>query len=52
MVRNPAEIGKAADAGIFFRPPASIIKEFPQFPVTQTYAELQAAFRKAANLPA
>lgn len=42
----------AADAGIFFRPPASITKEFPQFPVTQTYAELQAAFRKAADLPA
>lgn len=42
----------AADAGIFFRPPATITKEFPQFPVTQTYAELQAAFRKAADLPA
>jgi len=43
---------KAADAGIFFRPPANIAKEFPQFPVTQTYAELRAAFCKAANLPA
>ncbi len=42
----------AADAGIFFRPPANIAKEFPQFPVTQTYAELQAAFSRAAHLPA
>ncbi len=42
----------AADAGIFFRPPAMISKEFPQFPVTQTYAELQAAFRAAAGLSA
>ena len=49
---NDTSMLMAADAGIFFRPPASIIKEFPQFPVTQTYAELQAAFRKAANLPA
>jgi len=40
----------AADAGIFFRPPASITKEFPQFPVTQTYAELQAALFTAAGL--
>jgi phosphoserine/homoserine phosphotransferase len=30
-----------ADAGIFFRPPETICREFPQFPVTQTYAELQ-----------
>ena len=29
-----------ASQGIFFRPPAQIAKELPQFPVTQTYAEL------------
>jgi phosphoserine/homoserine phosphotransferase len=34
----------AADAGILFRPPANVIADFPQFPVTQTYAELEAAF--------
>ena len=34
----------AADAGILFRPPANVIADFPQFPVTTTYAELQAAF--------
>ncbi len=48
---NDTSMLMAADAGIFFRPPASITKEFPQFPVTQTYAELQAAFRTAAGLP-
>jgi phosphoserine/homoserine phosphotransferase len=33
----------AADAGILFRPPANVIADFPQFPVTKTYAELRAA---------
>ena len=49
---NDTSMLTAADAGIFFRPPANITKEFPQFPVAQTYAELQAAFGKAAGLPA
>ena len=49
---NDTSMLKAADAGIFFRPPENIAKEFPQFPVTQTYAELRTAFCKAANLPA
>ncbi len=48
---NDTSMMMAADAGIFFRPPAAIAREFPQFPVSQTYAELQAAFRKAADLP-
>jgi phosphoserine/homoserine phosphotransferase len=34
----------AADAGIFFRPPEKIAAEFPQFPVTRSYAELRSAF--------
>jgi phosphoserine/homoserine phosphotransferase len=38
-----------ADAGFFFRPPAHLPKEFPQFPVTQTYRELQERFAKAGN---
>jgi len=37
----------AAHAGIFFRPPASITGEFPQFPVTREYGELLAAIRAA-----
>ncbi len=36
-----------ADAGILFRPPKNVIAEFPQFPVTQTYAQLRAAFLEA-----
>lgn len=39
-----------ADAGFFFRPPDHLPKEFPQFPVTQTYAELQERFAKAGEL--
>jgi phosphoserine / homoserine phosphotransferase len=38
-----------ADAGILFRPPDNVIREFPQFPVTTTYAELAAAFAKAST---
>ncbi len=30
-----------ADIGIFFRPPDKIVKEFPQIPVTRTYAEIK-----------
>jgi len=43
----------AANAGIFFRPPASIAAQFPQYPVTQDYAALAAAIEQAAaRLPA
>lgn len=38
-----------AHAGFFFRPPDHLPKEFPQFPVTQTYEELQARFALAGN---
>lgn len=37
-----------ADAGILFRPPQNVIDEFPQFPITTTYKELEAAFTKAS----
>ena len=33
-----------ADAGILFRPPDNVAREFPQFPVTRTYDELRRAF--------
>jgi phosphoserine/homoserine phosphotransferase len=36
-----------ADRGILFRPPANVIRDFPQFPVTTTYDELRAAFENA-----
>jgi phosphoserine/homoserine phosphotransferase len=41
---NDTTMLAAADAGILFRPPANVVADFPQFPVTTTYAELQAAF--------
>jgi phosphoserine/homoserine phosphotransferase len=33
-----------ADAGILFRPPDNVVRDFPQFPVTQGYDELRRAF--------
>jgi phosphoserine/homoserine phosphotransferase len=41
-----------ADAGFFYCPPDTIAKEFPQFPVTTTYAELKSQFQRSGNLPA
>src|SRR5215217_1817371 len=46
---DTAMLGEA-DAGFFFRPPEHLPKEFPNFPVTQTYEELEARFRKTGNL--
>ena len=46
---DTAMLGEA-DAGFFFCPPAHLPKEFPKFPVTQTYAELQERFAKAGTL--
>ena len=44
---NDTGMLKQADAGIFFRPPESIIKEFPEFPVTHQYDEMKQAFLQA-----
>ena len=51
---NDTTMLKTADAGILFRPPANVIADFPQFPVTTTYDELRAAFVKggAGAIPA
>ena len=38
-----------ADAGILFRPPDNVVREFPQFPVTRTYDELRDAIIRAAS---
>jgi phosphoserine/homoserine phosphotransferase len=38
-----------ADAGILFRPPDNVVRDFPQFPVARSYAELQAAITAAAG---
>lgn len=46
---DTAMLGEA-DAGFFFRPPDHLPKEFPQFPVTHTYGELQERLGKSGNL--
>ncbi|MDH5741706.1 MAG: bifunctional phosphoserine phosphatase/homoserine phosphotransferase ThrH, partial [Nitrospira sp.] len=38
-----------ADAGFFFRPPEHLPREFPQFPVTCAYNELQLQFAEVAG---
>jgi len=38
---------EAAQVGILFSPPDNVVKEFPQFQVTRTYAQLKEAFQKA-----
>ncbi|HSR35339.1 MAG TPA: bifunctional phosphoserine phosphatase/homoserine phosphotransferase ThrH [Anaerolineae bacterium] len=46
---NDTAMLEEADAGFFFRPPEHLPKEFPQFPVTQTYGELQSRFESAGS---
>jgi phosphoserine/homoserine phosphotransferase len=46
---NDTSMLAAAHAGILFRPPANVIAEFPQFPVTREYGELERAFADAAR---
>ena len=46
---NDTTMLSEADAGFFFRPLEHLLKEFPMFPVTQTYGELQERFAKAGN---
>ncbi len=48
---NDTTMLAAADAGILFRPPDAIAKQFPQFPVSASYDELKAHFAKAGGLP-
>ncbi len=45
---NDTSMLSEANAGILFSPPQNVIDEFPQFPVTTTYNELTAAFKKAS----
>ena len=47
---NDTSMLAAAHAGILFRPPANVSAEFPQFPVTREYEELERAFENAARL--
>ena len=45
---NDTAMLNEADAGFFFRPPDHLPKEFPRFPVTQNYGELQERLAQAA----
>src|SRR5688572_19929852 len=47
---NDTSMLGAADAGIFFRPPENVAKQFPQFPVVHTYEGLKEQFCKAGPL--
>ena len=38
-----------ADGGILFRPPDSVRREFPQFPVAHTYEEMKQCFVEASR---
>ena len=38
-----------ADAGILMHPPENVIREFPQYPVVRTYADLRAEIDKAST---
>jgi phosphoserine/homoserine phosphotransferase len=44
---NDTTMLREADAGILFRPPDNVIRDFPELPVTQSYDELRAAFTAA-----
>jgi phosphoserine/homoserine phosphotransferase len=46
---NDTSMLAEADAGILFRPPDNVVRDFPQFRVTHTYEELRAAFTAAAR---
>lgn len=45
---NDTNMLLAADAGFFIHAPPAIAAQFPQFPVTNSYAELKAAVQAAA----
>ncbi len=46
---NDTTMLSEASAGILFRPPENVMKEFPQYPVTTNYTELMDAIESAAS---
>lgn len=46
---NDTGMLKEANAGILFRAPDNVVKEFPQFPVTKTYDEFKTAILEASD---
>jgi len=47
---NDTSMLQEADAGVFFRPPANVAEQFPQFPVASSYADLRVIIDEAAAL--
>jgi phosphoserine/homoserine phosphotransferase len=47
---NDTSMLSEADAGVLFRAPPNVVREFPQFPVTEKYEELEAALRSALSV--
>ena len=45
---NDTSMLAEAHAGILFRPPDNVVAEFPEYPVTRSYDELESAFSDAA----
>ncbi|MCE5181190.1 MAG: bifunctional phosphoserine phosphatase/homoserine phosphotransferase ThrH [Betaproteobacteria bacterium] len=45
---NDTSMLAEAHAGILFRPPENVVREFPQFPVTRDYEALKAAILEAS----
>jgi len=45
---NDTAMLAAAHAGVLYRPPEAVAKQFPGFPIARDYAELAAAIRAAA----
>lgn len=46
---NDTSMLSEADAGILFRAPENVIREFPQFPAVNSYEELKAQFIQASR---
>ncbi len=46
---NDTGMLQAADAGFFIHPPETVAAQFPQFPVTSSYVELEAAIDGASR---
>ena len=47
LMPGTARMLGVAHAGILFHPPENVIREFPQYPVTQNYTELRSEIDKA-----
>jgi phosphoserine / homoserine phosphotransferase len=46
---NDTSMLAEADSGILFRPPATMTREFPRFPIAHTYDDLRSEFLRAAE---